>query len=340
MKRPMSQKLLLACSVAASTCAQADTLRIAHLWPSASAVNQDIFEVWAESVEEASNGNINIQIYPSGTLSKADHAYQGAVDGVSDIAVTLQGYTSGRFPLSEIVQLPGVSGSAPQGSCILQTLFDEDLIASEYEDVKVLFLFTTGPAYLHTRNAGIKSPEDLSGLRIRRPSDVAGEMLSSLGADPLGMSAPDIYTSLQRGVMDGLSFPWEAMSVFSINELVNHHLEVPYYSGAVMAVMNRDVYEGMSDEMQAVIDQHSGMEWSQIAGKVYQRLDVAGREEALEQGDTIYKVEDPLSDPEWSDPLEEGTERYLARLEERGLDEARNIYERALRLREACPASI
>lgn len=340
MKRAISQSLLLASVATVSFSAHAETLRMSHFWPSASAVHQEIFEVWASSVEKASNGELEVQIFPSGTLSKPDHAYQGAVDGISDIAASLQGYTSGRFPLSEIVQLPGVSSSAPQGSCILQKLFDDELIASEYEDVKVLFLFTTGPAYLHTRDTDIQSPEDLKGLRIRRPSDVAGEMLSSLGADPLGMPAPDIYTSLQRGVMDGLSFPWEAMRVFGINELVDYHLEVPYYSGAVMAVMNRDTYEDMPEEMRAVIDQHSGMEWSQIAGNVYHRLDAVGREEALEQGDTIHTVEDPLSDPAWSGPLEEGTERYLARLEERGLDNTRDIYERALSLRDECAESI
>ncbi|WP_447956744.1 TRAP transporter substrate-binding protein [Vreelandella sp. EE7] len=336
MKRAISLNLLAACVATASFGVQGETLRMSHFWPSASAVHKEIFETWAQSVEQASQGELDVQIFPSGTLSKPDHAYQGAVNGVSDIAASLQGYTSGRFPLSEIVQLPGVSSSAPQGSCILQTLFDEDLIASEYEDVKVLFLFTTGPAYLHTRSTEIELPSDLAGLRIRRPSDVAGEMLSSLGADPLGMPAPDIYTSLQRGVMDGLSFPWEAMRVFGINELVDYHLEVPYYSGAVMAVMNRDAYEGLSDDMRAVIDQHSGMEWSQVAGEVYHQLDAVGREEALEQGDTIHTVEDPLNDPEWAGPLEEGTERYLTRLEQRGLDNAREVHERALSLRDEC----
>lgn len=109
MKNVISYGLLTALTVGVPLSAQAETLRLSHLWPGASAVHQQIFEVWAESVEEASEGELEVQIFPSGTLSKADHAYQGAVDGISDIAATLQGYTSGRFPLSEIVQLPGVS---------------------------------------------------------------------------------------------------------------------------------------------------------------------------------------------------------------------------------------
>lgn len=337
MKHAISCCLLAAGTASLSLAAPAETLRMSHFWPGGSAVNKEIFEAWAESVTDASDGQLQVQVFPSETLSKADQAYQGTVDGISDIAVTLQGYTSGRFPLSEIVQLPGVSNSANQGACILQSLFDEGLISDEYDDVKVLYLFTTGPAYLHTRDDDIQTPEDMEGLRIRRPSDVAGEMLSNMGAEPIGMPAPDIYTSLQRGVMDGLSFPWEAMKVFGINELVDYHLEMPYYSGVAVAVMNRDSYERLSSELQSVIDEHSGMRWAEHAGEVYHRLDREGREEAIEQGGTIREVEDPLNDPQWSEPLKAGTESYLKRLEERGLANAREVYERALALQDACP---
>lgn len=338
MKHVFSQGLLIACVAGlCSTANAATTLRMAHLWPGSSAVNQEIFEAWARSVEEASAGELEVEIYPSQTLSKANQAYEAAVDGISDISVTLQGYTAGRFPLSEIVQLPGISNSAPQGACILQSLYDEGYIDEEYEDSHVLFMFTTGPAYLHTRDADIQKPSDLEGLRIRRPSEVAGEMLTQMGAEPMGMPAPDIYTSLQRGVMDGLSFPWEAMKVFRINELVNYHLQVPYYTGIIVATMNRDTYAGLTPEMQAVIDEHSGMPWAKVAGKTFHQLDEAGRQEAIELGHTIHTVEDPLNDPEWAAPLKEGTRNYLNRLEARGLDNADEVYQAALELRDSCP---
>ncbi|TDB04200.1 TRAP transporter substrate-binding protein [Halomonas marinisediminis] len=316
--------------------AEAQTLRMAHLWPSGSTVNQEIYQAWADRIEQESEGQLQVEIYPSQTLSKADQSYEAAVNGIADVAVTLQGYTAGRFPLTEIVQLPGVVNDASQGSCILQSLYDEGDIAAEYDDSHVLFMFTTGPAYIHTKATEIKSPEDLAGLRIRRPSDVAGEMLSSMGAQPVGMPAPDIYTSLQRGVMDGLSFPWEAMSVFRINELVNYHLQVPYYAGAIVATMNKSAYEQLSPDMQAVIDRNSGMEWAQIAGDVFDKLDKRGRQEALEQGDIIHTVENPLDDSEWAPPLKKGTKNYLERLEERGLDNASEVYQKALSLQERC----
>ncbi|MGQ7249826.1 TRAP transporter substrate-binding protein [Halomonas sp. V046] len=330
--------LLAAATLAASAAATADTtLRMSHFWPAGSAVNQEIFKAWAERVTEDSDGRLKVEIYPSQTLSKADRTYDAAVDGIADVAITLQGYTAGRFPLTEIVQLPGISNSASQGACIVQTLFDEGDIAEEYADTHVLFLFTTGPAYLHTTDTAIRTPADLEGLRIRRPSDVAGEMLSSMGARPLGLPAPDIYTSLQRGVMDGLSFPWEAMKVFRINELTNHHLQVPYYSGAIVATMNQDAYDELPADLKAVIDDNRGMHWARTAGRVFDRLDREGREEALAQGDSLDEIDDPLNDPDWAPPLKEGTQRYLERLDDRGVEGARDVYAKALALRSRCP---
>ncbi|WP_136068572.1 TRAP transporter substrate-binding protein [Modicisalibacter radicis] len=333
MKHAISS-CLLGLGLTVATGVHADTtLRLGHLWPAQSAVNQDLIEAWAEQVEKDASGELEVEIYPSQTLSKASSAYEGVVNGVADITVTLQGYTAGRFPLTEIVQLPGVSASAPQGACILQSLYDEGALGDEYADSHLLFLFTTGPAPLHTRDTEVQTPADLEGLRMRTPSEVSSDMLESMGADPVGMPAPDIYTALQRGVIDGLSLPWEAMKVFQVNELASYHLDIPYYTGALMATMNRDTYEALPPRARQAIDANSGMRWAKTAGEVFYRLDAEGKQQAREQGDTIHSVEDPLNDPQWSGPLKRGTERYLERLEERGLADAEKVYQAALELR-------
>ena len=339
MNRVLS-RCLLAASIAGLTAASAaqasTTLRMSHFWPDGSGINQEIFQAWADAVQEASGGEITIENYPSQTLTRADQAYQGAVNGISDIAITAQGYTAGRFPLSQIVELPGVSDTASQGACILQTLYDDGHIASEYDDTKVLFMFTTGPGYLHTVDNDIQSPGDLSGLRIRRPTAVAGEMLEQLGAQPVGMPAPDIYTSLQRGVIDGLSFPWEGMKVFRLNELANYHTQVPFYSLIFVATMNQRSFDRLSEEQQAAIEANMGMQWSEVAGGVFDGLDEAGKQEAEEAGHTIRVIDNPLEHDDWAGPLKAGIENYLSELEGRGLDNAREVYEAAMAAREAC----
>lgn len=332
---------VLAASIAAVGMASAQaatTLRMAHFWPGASGVNEDILQAWADTIAQESGGDLNVQMFPSGTLAKPDSIYEAAANGIADIGATAQGYTAGRFPLSQIVELPGIAATATQGACVLQTLYEEGHLDSEYEDTRPLFMFTTGPGGIHTIDADVQTPADLEGLRIRRPTAVAGEMLENMGATPVGMPAPDIYTSMQRGVIDGLSFPWEGLKGFRINELVQYHTEVPFYTLIFVATMNQRAYENLTPEQQAVIDNNSGMKWAEKAGEVFDRLDVEGKQEAVDAGHTIREIENPLQHPDWQAPLETGIENYLTELEARGLSQARDVYAAAQTASESCSA--
>lgn len=332
---------LLTASIAGLTAASATqastTLRMAHFWPGASGINNEIFEAWASSLEEASDGELKVEMFPSGTLAKPDSLYDAAANGIADVSATAQGYTAGRFPLSQIVELPGVATTATQGACVLQTLYEDGHLNEEYADTRPLFFFTTGPGGIHTIDTDVQVPADLEGLRIRRPTAVAGEMLNNMGATPVGMPAPDIYTSMQRGVIDGLSFPWEGLKGFRINELVEYHTEVPFYTLIFVATMNQRAYDRLSPEQQAVIDANSGMQWSENAGAVFDRLDAEGKQEAKEAGHTIREIAQPLENADWQQPLQKGIDSYLAELEERGLP-GRDVYEAALVASESCAA--
>ncbi|OBA00233.1 TRAP transporter substrate-binding protein [Halomonas sp. G11] len=336
--KTMLTRCFLAAAVAGVTAASAQaetTLRMAHFWPGASGINEDIFEAWAETIEEVSGGDLTVEMFPSGTLAKPDAIYEAAANGIADIGATAQGYTAGRFPLSQIVELPGVATTATQGACVLQTLYDDGHLDSEYEDTRPLFMFTTGPGGIHTIDTDVQRPEDLEGLRIRRPTAVAGQMLDNMGAEPVGMPAPDIYTSMQRGVIDGLSFPWEGLKGFRINELVNYHTEVPFYTLIFVATMNQRAYDSLTPEQQAVINDNAGMKWAENAGEVFDRLDVEGKQEAVDAGHTIREIDNPLDHPDWQKPLRDGIESYLTELEERGLP-GREVYDAALEASESC----
>ncbi len=334
-------RAMLALSVAglaaAATSAQAaTTLRMSHFWPGGSAINQQLFEQWAQTVEEQSGGSLKVQNFPSQTLSQADETYDAAVNGIADIGITAQGYTNGRFPLSQIVELPGVAESAPQGACVLQTLYDQGQIDQEYDDSRVLFMFTTGPGYIHTKETDVQKPADLEGLRIRRPTAVAGQILENMGTQPVGMPAPDIYTSLQRGVIDGLSFPWEGIKSFQLADQLNYHTQVPFYTLIFVATMNQSTYDKLTPEQQQVIDANSGMQWAAKAGAVFAAQDKAGKQLAIEDGDTIRVVDNPLENPQWQQPLKDGIEDYLSSLESRGRDQARDVYQAALDVSQSC----
>ncbi|KPQ30877.1 TRAP transporter substrate-binding protein [Halomonas sp. HL-93] len=327
LKCALAATLLTSFAVEANT-----TIRIAHVWPGGSMIDKEIFQAWADSVEEASNGELTVEVFPSQTLAKSDQTYHSAVTGIADVGATAQGYTSGRFPLTQIVELPGVSESSRQGSCILQSLYDDDQLGDEYDDSHPLFMFTTGPGYLHTKEALIESPDDLAGLRLRRPTSVVGDMFERLDAQAVGMPAPDVFTSMQRGVVDGLSFNWEGMKTFRLNELAEYHTEVPLYDLSLIATMNPETYNGLPDHLKEVIDDHSGLEWSIKASAIYDELSHQGRQEAEDAGHEFVAIDDSLNDDEWGPVLQETIDRYL---DDVG-GNANDIYQRAMQLKQDC----
>ncbi|MBB3192342.1 TRAP transporter substrate-binding protein [Halomonas cerina] len=326
----------LALTLTTAALAEASTtIRVAHVWPGGSLIDKQLFKAWAESVEEASDGRLEVEVYPSQTLAKSDQTYHSTVTGIADVGATAQGYTAGRFPLTQIVELPGVSDSSRQGSCILQSLYDQSYIGSEYEDTRPLFFFTTGPGYLHTKEKLIETPQDLEGMRIRRPTPLVGDMLERLGAQAVGMPAPDVFTAMQRGVVDGLSFNWEGMKTFRLNELAEYHTEVALYDLSLIATMSQRTYNSLPEDLQQVIDDHSGMEWSLRAAAVYDELIAQGRQEAKAAGHEFLVIEDPLDDEQWGPVLQETIDRYLEEVD----GNAREIYDEAMRLKDECEAS-
>lgn len=348
MKKIYSLSLALAALLGITGCSQSDdsatqspqevtTLRFSHFWPATSTTNTEIFEYWAKKVEEDSNGRINVEIFPSATLSQPNATYDAVANGVVDIGATLQGYTSGRFPLTQIAELPGLSNSATQLNCMLHNLYEDEVIAGEYEDTHVLFMMGTGPGGLHTVDKPIRKPDDLRGMRIRGPSAITGNIIEAAGGTPVGLPVTDLYTSLQRGVLDGTSLPWDAMGSFKLTEITNTHTNIPFYSSPIIVTMNKDKYESLPDDLKKVIDDNSGEAMAKVAGQVFDEDDARYMAEAKAKGDTIIDIPNPLNNPEWKKPLEEGTQKYLQDIAELGLD-SQNAYQKTKEASVACQA--
>ncbi|WLD58462.1 TRAP transporter substrate-binding protein [Salinispirillum sp. LH 10-3-1] len=336
--KKVSAITLLASLVSVSAQAQQVTLRMGHLWPAVSGNHIDLMQAWADKVQADSNGRIRVEVYPGGTLVPPTEQYEAVRNRIMDITATVQGYTANRFPLTQIVELPGVSDSGTQGACILQNLYDEGHLDREYADTKPLFMFTHGPGMFHVRGTEIRTPEDLRGLRIRRPTTVVGNILEQLGAQPVGMPAPESYTAMQRGVIDGVALPWEGTIAFRLAELVDSHTSIGgMYTLAFIVTMNSQVYNSLSAENRAVIDANTGMEWAMTGGRVFDRLDEAGIADAQAKGRTIIDIEGGVNNPAWAPAINAAREQYLNDLENRNLP-GRAVFERAMELRNSCAA--
>lgn len=345
MKFKLSSAMLLSGMLALAGCSgenssgtqagDVTTLRFSHFMTQNDPINLEVFEPWAKKVEADSNGRIKVDIFPSATLSKPDGTYEATANGVVDIGVQLQGYTSGRFPMSLVAELPGISNSGEQLSCVIHKLYDDGVIADEYKDTHMLFMMGSGNHGIHTKDKAIRTPDDLKGMRIRRTSSVTADLLEALGAVPAGIAVVDTYTSLQRGVIDGVGLPWQPMAAFRLNELVNNHTVLPFYNAEFIVTMNKDKYDSLPDDLKKVIDDNSGALMGIKGSKVFDRVNDEVMKEVEAKGDTIVSITDPLNDPAWKAALEKGTQKYLDGLEKQGID-SKALYEQVKAASTAC----
>ncbi|MEH6473764.1 MAG: TRAP transporter substrate-binding protein [Halopseudomonas sp.] len=326
--------LSLAVVLSPSLMAADYNLKFAHFFPAKATAAQH-FSTWAKQVEKDSEGRIKIDMYPSQTLAKAPKTYDAVINGIADLGVTIQGYTANRFPLTQIAELPGLAKSSKQGTCVVQNLYDEGLLKEEFSDVHPLFLFTHGAGHIHTSNKAITKPSDLKGLKIRRPTIVVAELLKQLGAQPVGMPAPNTYQSLSRGVLDGLAMPWDGVYKFRLNELTKYHTEIGLYTAVFALSMNKRVYESMPADLRAVIDRNSGLVHALDTSKDFDRIDIKGRAQAKDENHQIIKIEGGIDHPDWKGVVEQATQSYLSGLEAKGMP-ANKIYKRAQALAGEC----
>lgn len=307
-----------------ATVAPANDLRFAHFMPAVTWQHTDLFEAWAAAVKEDSNGEVDVTVFPAQTLGKAPAGYDNAKNGVADVAWTLQGYTAGRFPLTQVIELPGLFETAEVGSCALQKLYDSGALDAEYTETRPVFFHVHAPGHIHSKDKPVTSLADLQGMKIRRPTAVIGTLLAELGAEPVGMPAPTIYENLEKGVIDGYMLPWEAVVGFRADEITGHHTAFGLYSSAFIATMNTGAYERLSDAGKAAVDANTGMKWALVAGKGFDDSDARAYPKIAGSSE-IYQIPE-AEQAEWNAAAERATEIYLAELDEKGLP-GRETYE-------------
>ncbi|MDO5620320.1 MAG: TRAP transporter substrate-binding protein [Paracoccus sp. (in: a-proteobacteria)] len=300
------------------------TLRLQHFLSAQAPIQTEVLEPWAKTLSEQSDGRIEVQIYPSMQLGgKPPQLYDQARDGVVDISWTLLGYTPGRFPVSEVFELPFVAGSATQTTNALQQ-FQAKYLADELRDVQPLLLHAPAAYKFHLKGKPVNTLADLRGLKLRAPSRMMTDALNALGAVAVGMPVPEVPQALTTGVIDGALIPWEVVGSLRVNEMVRDHTEIGAENGgmstSVMAlVMNKAKYDSLPDDLRAILDANSGVALAALAGPAFDRAEEAERQKALDGGATIAVIPaDALA--EWQAATQPITDAWLKTMVDAGHD--------------------
>ncbi len=322
--------LLMTAAVAsvAAFAASPIELKMSHFLPSTHPIQRDFLEPWARELEARTNGQVKVQIFPAGSsFGHVAKQMDQARAGVVDIAHGLTGIPRGRLSRTSIIDLPFLVQTADAASKTLWKLYP-DYLTDEYKGVKVLALHAHNAGLIHTRSKKVTSMEDLTGLRLRAPSFAISMMLEELGASPVGMPPTQVYENLEKGVIDGTVFPWEAVNGFKLYEPLNYHLDAKAYTTSFFFVMNERKYKALPADVRKVIDEMSGEVLVNKFGDWWNQWDQPGLDAAIRKGNEITPLTAEQRD-KWRERLAPVIEKYLSILEEQGVQDAREIYQKA-----------
>jgi TRAP-type C4-dicarboxylate transport system substrate-binding protein len=307
---------------AGSGAAQEVTLTLHQFLPPQANVPKLVLDVWADNVEKDSGGRIKVDRYPSMQLGGTPpELMDQAIDGVADIVWTVVGYTPGRYPSTEVFELPFMMTNARAASRAYWEMFETHMKDTEFKDVHILGTWVHGPGLIHA-NKEVRKPSDMEGLKIRGGSRLANALLEKVGATPVGMPVPAVPEGLSKGVIDGTTIPWEVTAALKIPELVTNHTEFTgnaLYVLTFVLAMNKDKYESLPDDLKKVIDDNSGLEFSVFAGGTQEDSDGPARQAAVDRGNNIVTL-NAEETAEWIAVSQPIYDEWVAEVGEKGID--------------------
>ncbi len=271
------------------------TLTVHHFLSPKSPAHKSFIEPWARRIEAQSGGRVAVEIYPSMSLGgKPPELYRQVRDGAADIVWTLIGYTPGVFPRAEVFELPTVHrGSARATNLAIQDNFD--LIAEDFKDLKPILVHVHAGNAIHMRDKAVRSLDDLKGLKLRTPSRTGAWLIEAWGAEPVGMPVPALPQALSKGVVDGALVPFEIMLPLKLQELTKYSVEGAdgsrFGASVFLYAMNKARYDGLPDDLKAVIDANSGAAIAEEIGKVWDDIEGPGKAAQKNSGGEIIALD-------------------------------------------------
>jgi len=271
---------------------------------------------WAKEVEKRTDGKVKITVFAGGTLTPADKCYDGVEKGLSDIGMSVLGYSRGRFPLTEVIDLPLGYRSGAAATELINAYYKK-FAPKEFNGVKIMYLHAHGPGFLNTKKP-VSTMEDLKGMKIRC-TGLAAKIVTALGATPVAMPMGETYDALSRGVVDGSMAPQESLEGWRWGEVVKSSTECygAAYSTAFFVAMNKAKWGSLPEDVRAAIEKVNE-EWIAKSGKNWDEMDKSGKAFTTGKGNTVISLSAEENE-KWSKAVQPILDEYVKNMQKQGL---------------------
>jgi TRAP-type C4-dicarboxylate transport system substrate-binding protein len=274
-------------------------------------------QLFCDRIAERTNGRVQITLYPGSTLTAPSKNFEGVVKGISDLGMSCPLYTAGRFPVSEIFEMPSEIDSGWVTAKVYMDLFKKFKL-KEYEDVHVLYLHGPGRNVISTRTVPIRKLADMKGV-VMRASGGAASTIAALGATPRAMHMGEAYAALSKGVVEGQFAVPETLKGWKHADVVKYVSIPPVSTSSCQyVVINKRKWNSLPADIKKVFTEVSA-EFPDYHGYVWNYYDQAGLEyfKSLPGRELIVIPKDQR--PEWDAAVKPVIEKYIKEKTAKGL---------------------
>ncbi|NOX34686.1 MAG: TRAP transporter substrate-binding protein [Deltaproteobacteria bacterium] len=281
-------------------------------------IQSKLAQAWCDEIKKRTKGKVVVEYYPGQTLTKSSQVYDGVVSGLSDVGMALFAYTRGRFPVMEAVDLPIGYTSGVQATKVVNEVYNE-FKPKELSDTRVMYLHAHGAGLLHTKTKPVRTLEDIKGMKLRGHGTSA-LVIRALGGTPVSLPMPELYQSLQKGIVQGALYPIEVNKGWRMGEVTDYLTMSTSiaYTSSFYVVMNKGKWNSIPADLQKIISQIN-LEWIVKHGKAWDESDKAGLKYFKSLGHEVIQLSDAES-RRWQNRVAPVIDQYIDKMNKKGFD--------------------
>src|SRR6266566_3402907 len=216
----------------------------------------DTMAEFKKEVEAKSNGQIQVELYPSGQLGKIEEVVEMLRSGAAQMHVNSPQYLAKWYPEIQVTSLPYLFDSPEAADRTLDGPFGTELKAKiqEKTDFMIMGMEEYGLKHVFNRRRPVKTMEDLQGLKLRViASPVTLKTFQSLGASPIGMAFSEIYSAMQTGVIDGGELPFTSIFGVKLYEVTKYISTTGHFFELALVVGSKSWLGSLTPEQRKIV---------------------------------------------------------------------------------------
>jgi TRAP-type transport system periplasmic protein len=218
-----------------------------------------VLQQYADRVYEKSGGKLKITIYFSESLSKMQDNYKAVQSGIADMAEFNIGGSAGMQELSRVTTLPFMAHSSyEEANWVWDQLYKKyPAIQAEWSGTHVMGVRHQPGFQFHFTGKEVRLPADMKGMKIISSASFVN-LITSAGAAPVEIGYGDWYTSLERGMVEGIPTHFVAAYAMKLLDLLKYHTTFTDYgcsNGADVFLINQTVWNSLGTDLQKVLEE-------------------------------------------------------------------------------------